>query len=323
MAAALALSERSHATSAPNPNVGCILVKEGRVVGRGWTGAGGRPHAEAIALTQAGDAARGATTYVTLEPCAHQSARGPACADGLIAAEVARVVIALIDPDPRTAGQGAERLKAAGIAVETGIMAGEARKTMAGWLSQIERGRPHITLKLATSLDGCIARADGESKWITGAAARAHAHLERSRSNAILVGRGTYDADAPRLDVRLHGLEDRSPKRLLLTHGTAPDGWTALSAPEGVTSLAGIHFLLVEGGAHTAAAFLKAGLVDRLMLYRAPILLGGGKACLGDIGLDALSTAHGQWRRCDTRTLGIDTLDVYERAQEAACSPGS
>jgi diaminohydroxyphosphoribosylaminopyrimidine deaminase / 5-amino-6-(5-phosphoribosylamino)uracil reductase len=328
MAAALALSERSHATSAPNPNVGCILVNEGRVIGRGWTGVGGRPHAEAIALAQAGDAARGATAYVTLEPCAHESRRGACCADALIAAGVARVVIALTDPDPRTNGTGIERLRAAGITVDTGLMTDGARRAMAGWLSQIERGRPFVTLKLATSLDGCIALDSGESQWISGDAARAFGHLERARSNMILVGRGTFAADAPKLDVRLAGLEERSPQKLVLSHSQSasarlePHDVNWLASPTQISELRD-PYLLIEGGAATAAAFVKADLVDRILLIRAPILIGGGKACLGDIGLASLSAAHGQWRRCDTRTLGIDTLDVYERAKEAACSPGS
>ena len=168
MAAALALAERSRGRTAPNPNVGCVIVHDGRVVGRGRTQAGGRPHAEAMALTQARDAARGATAYVTLEPCAHDSSRGPACADLLVEAGVARVVAALRDPDPRTDGQGLARLAAAGVAVESGLLATEARRSMAGWLTRRERGRPFVTLKLATSLDGCIALASGESRWITG-----------------------------------------------------------------------------------------------------------------------------------------------------------
>jgi diaminohydroxyphosphoribosylaminopyrimidine deaminase / 5-amino-6-(5-phosphoribosylamino)uracil reductase len=313
MATALTLSQRGRALSAPNPNVGCVLVRDGRVVGRGWTQPGGRPHAEAMALAQAGSAALGATAFVTLEPCAHHSSRGPACVDSLIAGRVARVVVGLVDPDPRTCGKGVAQLINAGIATETGLLADAARREMAGWLSTLEKHRPFITLKLATSLDGCIARGDGQSQWITGAEARAHGHLERARSNMILVGRGTYEADAPRLDVRLPGLEPRSPKRALLSTAPAPQGWITLQQPEDVMSLPGVHYLMVEGGAQTAAAFVKAGLVDRLVLYRAPILIGAGKACLGDIGLDHLGDAHGQWRRTDSRTLGTDTLEVYDR----------
>lgn len=313
MAAACALSERTRARATPNPNVGCLIVAEGRVLGRGWTQAGGRPHAEAMALDQAGQAAHGATAYVTLEPCAHESARGPACTDLLIAAGVARVVYALEDPDPRTAGQGAARLRQAGVSVVSGCGAREARRAMAGWLMQMQARRPYITLKLATSLDGCIALASGESRWITGPQARAHAHLERARSSMILVGRGTLEADAPRLDVRLPGLEAQSPARAVLGQGSAPSGWTALTQPEAVFDLTEVHWLLVEGGAQTAAAFVRAGLVDELLLYRAPVLLGGGKPCLGDLGLADLSGIHGQWQLEDRRTLGPDLMERYLR----------
>jgi diaminohydroxyphosphoribosylaminopyrimidine deaminase / 5-amino-6-(5-phosphoribosylamino)uracil reductase len=290
-------------------------VKDGRVIGRGWTQAGGRPHAEAMALAQAGDAAAGASIYVSLEPCAHESTRGPACTDSLIAARPARLVGALTDPDPRTAGKGFDRLEAAGIAVERDAMTAEASKSLAGFISRTSKGRPHVTLKLATSLDSCIALADGSSRWITGEAARAHAHLERARCEAILVGAGTVRADNPKLDVRLPGLEDRSPRRIMLGSGDAPEGWEIIRAPEEIATL-NCNSLIVEGGAQTASAFLKAGLVDRLMLYRAPIIIGGGKPCLGDIGLTSLDAAHGQWLLHDTRMLGKDRFEVYE----AACS---
>ena len=316
MAAASALSERGQGRTAPNPNVGCIIVAGGRVGGRGWTQPGGRPHAEAMALAEAGAEARGATVYTTLEPCAHVSARGPACSDLLASAGVARVVVALTDPDPRTAGEGIARLRAAGIAVDEGVGAVAARVAMAGFLTRQARHRPHVTLKLATSLDGCIALAGGESRWITGAEARAHAHLERSRHEAILVGRGTLEADAPRLDVRLPGLEARTPRRVVLTTtGAAPKGWDAISTPEAIAGLDGVDHVLVEGGAKTAAAFLARDLVDRLLLYRAPILIGAGKASLGDIGLHRLAEAHGRWTLADARRLGSDRLEVYERTQ--------
>ncbi|MEA3017147.1 MAG: diaminohydroxyphosphoribosylaminopyrimidine deaminase, partial [Sphingomonadales bacterium] len=276
---------------------------------------GGRPHAEAVALAAAGDAAGGATIYVTLEPCAHASARGPACADLLVAAGPERVVAALRDPDPRTDGQGLERLRDAGITVETGVGAEEAERSLAGFLTRVRLGRPFVTLKLAMSLDGRIALASGESRWITGEEARAHAHLERARADMILVGRGTFAADTPRLDVRLEGLEDRSPARAMLTRGAAPDGWTALAAPDAVFALRDVNDLLVEGGAETASAFLRADLVDRLLLYRAPILIGSGKAALGDVGLESLAGAHGRWRLHDRRMLGSDSLEVYERTR--------
>lgn len=313
MATAAALSQRALGLSAPNPNVGCILVAEGKVVGRGWTQAGGRPHAEVMALAAAGESARGATAYVTLEPCAHASPRGPCCADTLIDAGVARVVVALQDPDPRTDGRGIARLREAGVEVDTGVGADAARAAMAPWWSRATCGRPFVTLKLATSLDGCIARSDGTSRWITGERARAHAHLERARHEGIVVGRGTLDADAPRLDVRLAGLEARAPRRFLLTRGAAPDGWTALDGPDADP---GVDSLLVEGGAGAASALLAADRVDRLLLYRAPILIGDGKAALGDIGLADLGAAHGRWRLADSRMLGSDRLDVYERVRK-------
>lgn len=316
MSAAIALARRGQARTTPNPNVGCILVRNGQVVGRGWTQPGGRPHAEAMALAEAGNAARGCTAYTSLEPCAHHSERGPACTDTLIAAGVGRVVSAVADPDKRTNGSGFYQLEVDGIEVGHGVMAREAKAVMAGWWSRETRGRPFVSLKLATSLDGCIALADGESRWITGEAARAHGHLERARANMVIVGRGTLDADRPRLDVRLPGLEDRSPRKGLLTHGVAPEGWEALGSPEAISALTDADWILVEGGAATAAAFLKAGLVDRLLLYRAPIIIGRGRASLGDIGLDRLDDAHGRWQRTDTRQLGSDTLDIYERADK-------
>jgi diaminohydroxyphosphoribosylaminopyrimidine deaminase/5-amino-6-(5-phosphoribosylamino)uracil reductase len=312
MAAAIALGERGRGLSAPNPNVGCLIVQGDTAVGRGWTQQGGRPHAEAMALEQAGANAAGATVYVTLEPCAHESVRGPACADLLAAAKPARVVVAMADPDPRTDGAGVARLKAAGIPVETGVGAAEAGQSMAGFLTRIRLGRPYVTLKLALSIDGRIALASGESRWITGEDARAHAHLERARSDMILVGRGTYAMDSPRLDVRIPGLEDRSPARALLTRGEGVEGWARLGAPEDIHALDGVNDLLVEGGAETASAFLAADLVDRLLVYRAPILVGAGKG-LGPIGLDSLAAAHGRWRLAETRPLGSDTLEVYER----------
>ncbi len=315
MAAAIALADRGRGRTAPNPAVGCILVKDDIVIGRGWTQPGGRPHAEGMALAAAGPAARGATAYVTLEPCAHRDGRGPACADALIEAEIARVVVAMVDPDPRTDGAGLTRLGDAGIAVSVGEGADAAARIMAGFLCRRRHGRPHVDLKLALSLDGRIARPDGESRWITGPVARAHGHLMRARSDAILVGSGTVAADAPRLDVRLAGLENRSPRRLVLGRA-APDGWERLATPGAIAGLADVDHLLVEGGAGAASAFLTADLVDRLWLYRAPILIGEGRAALGDIGLASLAEAHGRWRLADRRMLGIDALDVYERVRD-------
>jgi diaminohydroxyphosphoribosylaminopyrimidine deaminase/5-amino-6-(5-phosphoribosylamino)uracil reductase len=317
MDAAIALSGRGRGLSTPNPNVGCLIVRDGHVVGRGWTQKGGRPHAEAQALEQAMDRAHGATAYVTLEPCFHLSPRGPRCADLMARAGVKRVVIALRDPDPRTDGQGAQWLRDHGVIVEMGLMAEEAARAMGGFVLRQTLGRPHVTLKLGLSLDGRIALGDGRSRWITGPDARAHAHVERARHDAILVGGGTLRADRPRLDVRLPGLEERSPRRLLLTRGEAPAGWERIGAPEEIAALDRVDHLLVEGGAATAAAFLRADLVDRLLLYRAPVIVGAGLAGIGDIGLADLAAAHGRWRTCDTRTLGVDRLEVYERTRSA------
>jgi diaminohydroxyphosphoribosylaminopyrimidine deaminase/5-amino-6-(5-phosphoribosylamino)uracil reductase len=324
MAAARSLAERGRGLTAPNPNVGCVIVNGTRVVGRGWTQPGGRPHAEAMALTEAGNKSRGATCYTILEPCAHDSPRGPACADLLVLASVARVVIALGDPDSRTDGSGIARLRDAGIEVVLDVGAAEARRAMAGFLTRQAHGRPLVTLKLAMSLDGAIARADGSSRWITGPEARAHAHLERARHEAILVGRGTFEADAPALDVRLAGLEGRSPGRWILSHRAGPGsdaGWGRLGKPADIAMLEGVDHLLVEGGAATAAGFLAADLVDRLLLYRAPILIGGGRTLphIGpDIGLAELAEAHGRWKLHDARRLGSDRVEVYERVRESA-----
>jgi diaminohydroxyphosphoribosylaminopyrimidine deaminase/5-amino-6-(5-phosphoribosylamino)uracil reductase len=318
MAAAVALAARGRGRTAPNPAVGCVIVQGDRVVGTGWTRPGGRPHAEAVALAQAGDAARGATIYVTLEPCAHVSARGPACSDLLIAAAPARVVVALRDPDPRTDGAGIARLRAAGIHVEVGPGADAAAASMAGFLMRRRSGRPRVTLKLATSLDGRIALPDGRSRWITGERARVHAHLERARCDMILVGAGTLAIDTPRLDVRIDGLEARAPRRAVLSRDPArcPPGWERIAAPQAIAALDDVDELLVEGGAGAAAAFLRAGLVDRLMVYRAPVLIGAGLSAVDDYGLDALAEAHGRWRLDDARMLGSDRIEVYERVTQ-------
>lgn len=312
MATAIAVSQRAVGLTGSNPPVGCVIVAEGRVIGRGWTQPSGRPHAEAMALAQAGAAASGATVYVTLEPCAHHSTRGPACADLLIAARPARVVIAHGDPDPRTNGRGIAALRAAGIQVSDAIESRGAARVMQGFLTRQTLGRPHVTLKLATSLDGCIALPSGESRWITGPAARAHGHVERARADLIVVGRGTWDTDAPTLDVRLPGLEQRAPMRAILS-GTPHERVLTLDSPAAIATTNALR-VLIEGGAGAAAAFLHADLVDRLLLYRAPILIGGGRSALADIGLRGLSEAHDRWRLHDARMLGSDRLEVYERA---------
>jgi diaminohydroxyphosphoribosylaminopyrimidine deaminase/5-amino-6-(5-phosphoribosylamino)uracil reductase len=316
MAEAVALGEEARGTTAPNPNVGCVIVSSaGEIVGRGATAAGGRPHAEAVALQSAGKRAQGSTVYVTLEPCAHKSERGPACSNLLINAKPARVVVALTDPDPRTSGNGLRRLREAGIQVKLGTGRKAAAESISGYLTRLKIGRPRITLKLALSIDGKIALPSGESQWITGEDARRHVHLERARSDMILVGRGTFLADQPRLDVRLPGLEERSPRRALLSRGEAVDGWKMLSSPQDVYRLHDVNDLLVEGGSSTATAFLSADLVDRILIYRAPIIVGEGKSSFGYVGLDAIADAHGKWRIASERRLGVDRLEVYERVR--------
>jgi diaminohydroxyphosphoribosylaminopyrimidine deaminase / 5-amino-6-(5-phosphoribosylamino)uracil reductase len=215
MRVALALARRGLGAVWPNPAVGCVIVKNGRVVGRGWTQPGGRPHGETEALRRAGQAARGADAYVSLEPCCHWG-RTPPCVDALATAGVQRVVVALKDPDPRVAGEGLRQLRAAGLDVEVGLCAEEAAEVNAGFLSRLRLGRPLVTLKFATSLDGRIATASGESQWITGPPARERAHALRASHDAIMVGTGTVIADDPQLTCRLPGLDHRSPVRVVI-----------------------------------------------------------------------------------------------------------
>jgi diaminohydroxyphosphoribosylaminopyrimidine deaminase/5-amino-6-(5-phosphoribosylamino)uracil reductase len=313
MAAAARLALRARPLSRPNPGVAALVVRQGRVIARGWTQPGGRPHAEAQALAGLSRAdLADVTLYVTLEPCAHRSERGPACADLIVAAKPARVVVGQRDPDPRTSGEGLARLEAAGISA-TLLDDPASAASLAGFLTRQRRERPWVTLKLATSLDGCIALADGTSRWITGEAARAHVHARRAQYDAILVGGGTWRTDAPRLDVRLPGLADRSPQRVVLTRGTPPAGVTAIAAPEAISGLDGVQYLYVEGGAEAASAFLAADLVDELHLYRAPILIGDGRRSLGALGLVSLDAAHGHWRAGERRQLGSDSFESYLR----------
>ncbi|MCG8596383.1 MAG: bifunctional diaminohydroxyphosphoribosylaminopyrimidine deaminase/5-amino-6-(5-phosphoribosylamino)uracil reductase RibD [Kiloniellales bacterium] len=253
MRGALTLARRGLGRVAPNPAVGCVIARDGKVLGRGWTQPGGRPHAETEALARAGAAAEGATAYVTLEPCSHHG-KTPPCDKALIAAGIARCVIALEDPDPRVAGQGIAHLKAAGVAVELGLCRAEAEAVNAGYLLQRREGRPLVALKLATTLDGRIATAAGESKWITGEAARARAHLLRARHDAVLVGAGTALADDPRLDVRLPGLEAVRPLRVVL---------------DGSLRLPPSHDLVAQAGSRPSCLVTGADLAEaRLAPYR-------------------------------------------------------
>lgn len=322
MGVAARLAARARPQSRPNPAVGAIVIQNGLVVGRGWTMQGGRPHAEAAALAQAGGKACGATLYTTLEPCSHRSPRGPSCTELIIAAAPSVVVIAEEDPDPRTAGEGERRIIDAGIAVRR-VNCPAAHASLRGYLMRSAEDRPHVTLKLAVSLDGQIALTNGESRWITGPIARAHVHAHRAKSDAILVGGATWRTDQPRLDTRLPGLEARSPDRYILTRGVAPEGVRAISSPEAISDMGDIQYLYVEGGAQTAAAFLAADLVDTLHLYRAPIVIGGGRPAVGELGLTKLEQAHDRWKIAERRMLGSDAFESYERAarKEKPCSP--
>ena len=351
---ALSLAARGLGRVWPNPAVGCVLVKDGRVIGRGWTQPGGRPHAETEALAHAGAAARGATAYVSLEPCAHHG-RTPPCTDALIAAGVARVVAACVDPDPRVAGQGLAKLEEAGIAVAVGLHQQEARALNAGFFSCVEQGRPMVTAKLATTLDGRIATAAGESQWITGPEARAYGHRMRADHDAIVVGVDTVLADDPALTCRLPGLEHRSPVRIVLDRGLRTPPTAALVATAGQTptwivtetpgdadqarALAGLGVevitvaatadlaavlaalagrgltrVLVEGGGRVHASFFAAGVVDRIAWFRAPLALGGD----GLAGIAPLGLGRladaARLRRTAVRPLGDDVLETYERS---------
>ncbi|MEE4154728.1 MAG: bifunctional diaminohydroxyphosphoribosylaminopyrimidine deaminase/5-amino-6-(5-phosphoribosylamino)uracil reductase RibD [Erythrobacter sp.] len=314
MQAAARYAARARPLCRPNPGVAALLVQDGALFARGFTQGGGRPHAEAVALEGLGEGgAAGATLYVTLEPCAHRSARGGACADLIAHARPARVVIGQPDPDPRTAGRGIARLEKAGIAV-TLLEDAASASSLAGYLTRQRLGRPHVTLKLAMSLDGCIALASGESQWITGEAARAHCHAMRARADAILVGGGTWRKDRPRLNVRLPGLAERSPERIVLSRN-APEGVRTIGSPGEIAALEGLDMLYLEGGAETAASFLAADLVDELHLYRAPILIGDGLRALGSLGLGNLAEAHGRWRCARTLELGSDSFASYLRTR--------
>ena len=253
MAQAIVLARRGLGRTWPNPSVGAIVVRaSGEIVGRGWTAPGGRPHAEAIALAQAGTNTKGSTIYVTLEPCAHEG-RGPACADIIIAAKPKRVVVGLRDPDPRTAGQGIERMRGAGVEVEDGVLAEEATVVALGHLMRVTRERPAVTLKLAVGSDGLVPRGDGEPVWVTGPEARAHGHLLRARSDAILVGRGTVAADDPTLTCRLPGMSSRSPVRVVLDSRLR----TRPEAKLFEDSKAPVWLICAEGEDHTGAGALK------------------------------------------------------------------
>jgi diaminohydroxyphosphoribosylaminopyrimidine deaminase / 5-amino-6-(5-phosphoribosylamino)uracil reductase len=295
MRAALALARRGLGNVWPNPAVGCVVVKKGRVIGRGWTQPGGRPHAETEALARAGaGAARGATAYVTLEPCCHWGITPP-CTDALIAAGIARVVVAVEDPDPRVAGGGIARLRAAGIAVEVGLCKAEAAELNAGFFCRMRLGRPLVTLKLATSLDGRIAAASGESRWITGPPARDYAHLLRATHDAILVGTGTVLADDPQLTCRLPGLADRSPVRVALDRQSRiPLSAHLVAAARLVpTWLLTLPHVAADRRQALHAAGIEIIPVDAAAADAGQIDLAGALAALGERGITRLLVEGG------------------------------
>ncbi|WP_425404700.1 bifunctional diaminohydroxyphosphoribosylaminopyrimidine deaminase/5-amino-6-(5-phosphoribosylamino)uracil reductase RibD [Hwanghaeella sp.] len=336
MRTALALSRRGLGNVWPNPAVGSVVVgPDGMVVGRGWTQPGGRPHAEAIALERAGDAAQGGTLYVTLEPCNHYG-KTPPCTEAIVAAGVARVVGTLEDPDPRVSGSGYDRLRQAGIKVDLGLMAEEARHANAGFFSRLRKGRPWVTLKMAISMDGRIALASGESQWITCAEARQIAHKLRAENDAILVGIGTVLADNPQLTCRLPGYEGRQPVRVVLDgKDRIPPGaailsedaptWTdqdlgngAGERPDPGAILAamsdrGITRLLIEGGGTVAAAFIAADLVDEIICVSAPMVIGGdGIPVVGNTRAAELAGLH-RFKRVSIEAVGCDSMVRYIR----------
>jgi diaminohydroxyphosphoribosylaminopyrimidine deaminase/5-amino-6-(5-phosphoribosylamino)uracil reductase len=358
MRAALGLARRNLGDTWPNPSVGCVIVcDDGRVVGRAVTAPQGRPHAETQALAMAGDQARGATAYVTLEPCCFHG-RTPPCTEALIAAGIARVVIGARDPDPRVDGRGIARLRAAGIEVVEGILPDAAKEAAAGLYTRIRSGRPLVTLKLASTLDGRIATRHGESQWITGPAARRAAHALRGRHDAVMIGVGTALADDPDLTCRIPGFKHtpgvrvvvdsrlrlsltsqlvvtaREKPTLVLTRPDADPGRVAalegagvelLRAPPaeigvdlaaGLAALAerGLTRVLAEGGAALASALLRADLVDRIVWFHAPAVLGGdGFPAAEAFGVEAL-TAMPRFRRTDMQAVGEDVMTAFARA---------
>ncbi|MFN7002919.1 MAG: bifunctional diaminohydroxyphosphoribosylaminopyrimidine deaminase/5-amino-6-(5-phosphoribosylamino)uracil reductase RibD [Roseinatronobacter sp.] len=351
MRLAIALGQRGLGHVWPNPAVGCVLVREGRVLARGWTQPGGRPHAEAMALD--GCDARGATAYVSLEPCAHHG-KTPPCSQALIDAGVARVVTALTDPDPRVAGRGHAMLRAAGIEVVEGVEAAAARAANAGFLLRVTEGRPFVTLKLALTLDGRIATAAGESRWITGPDARRMVHAMRARHDAVLVGAGTARADDPDLRVRglgvahqpvrvvvARGLELDASGRLGQSAGEAPvwllhgtgasearcaawaatgtevialdDGFGALEMMQALAAR-GLTRVFCEGGGELAASLLRVGLVDELVVFAAGKLIGAeGRAGVGPLGLEGLADAP-RFDLIELRAVGADVMQRWRRA---------
>ncbi len=329
MAQAIRLARRGLNTTSPNPRVGCVIVSNGVVVAEAWHGRAGQPHAEALALAEAGESLKGATAYVTLEPCSHHG-RTPPCAAALVSAGVTRVVAATEDPNPLVSGRGFALLREAGIEVRSGVLAAEATALNAGFFSRMQRGRPRVICKLAMSLDGRTAMASGDSKWITAEAAREDVQRLRAQSCAIISGIGTVLADDPRLDVRAFGAEARQPlrvivdstlrtppdARLLAPPGKAllvyaqcdslaaeklaasdaellrlPDGQGRVALPALLEALAerGCNEVLLEAGAALSGAFAQAALIDEYRIYMAPVLLGSSARPLLELPFERMS----------------------------------
>lgn len=361
MAAALRLGRRNLGQTHPNPAVGALIVRtdggEPVVVGRGWTARGGRPHAETIALEAAGSAAKGATVYVTLEPCAHKGETG-SCAEALVAAGVGRVVSAMEDPDKRVAGKGHKLIADAGIPLTTGVLAEQAAWAHAGHIARVTKGRPHVTLKLAISADGMIGKREGERMIITGKAAFDAVQAMRTESDIVLIGIGTALIDDPRLTVRLPGMAGRSPVRVVLDATarlkpgsnlvqTAKDvplivfvgseaieerrnelvdaGARVVEADDGagnidiaavLTLLAkeGFSRVLAEGGSQVASSLVSEDLIDEVVLFRAPVVVGAdGVRALGGYALSAIERSP-RYRQIESATLGEDQMRRYRRA---------
>lgn len=348
---ALAMGERGLGRCWPNPSVGCVLAKDGRILAAAYTANGGRPHAETQALATAGSAAKGATAYVTLEPCAHHGDTPP-CAQALIDAGIQRVVIACTDPDPRVSGKGIAMLQQAGITVETGLLEAEAQAQHAGFFLRLSANRPLVSMKLATSLDGRITNAVGESQWITGEEARQYGHRLRATHDAILTGIGTVLADDPALTCRLEGLEDQSPTRVILDSElripldsalvqsakdvplwvvtTAADSTTKAKLEDAGVKVAtlqgtrptlkdafawlaeqGITRLLTEGGSQLNGSLWNSGLVDRLYWFRAPIVLGSQGSPVITATVEDAPSILPRLTRKDMIPLGSDWLEIY------------
>jgi diaminohydroxyphosphoribosylaminopyrimidine deaminase/5-amino-6-(5-phosphoribosylamino)uracil reductase len=355
---ALRLAERHLGRTWPNPSVGALVVKEGRILGAGVTGPGGRPHAEPQALRMAGGLARGATLYVTLEPCSHHG-KTPPCAEAVIAAGVRRVVIGCGDSDTRVAGRGMAALRAAGVEVTNNVCEAEAYASHAGFFSRLERNRPFAALKLATSLDGMIADQQAKSQWITGEPARAYGQFLRGRYDAILTGIGTVLADDPKLTCRLPGRAEDSPLRVIadrrlqtppasaclpawiFTDAASLEGERANAlAAAGATLIAtplknahldladifaqlaarGVTRLLVEGGQGIASAALDARLIDRLYWFRAPFAIGAGGREALDVSFLPLPERP-RFALIESRALGADRLDVFTACQVVLAAP--